>query len=88
MGIILQSGDGNDAHFDAILAELVAGSEYAEAYATDLLREDAVGNTADVRVNMYNLIPGRCEYYPGFRLFMQISMGVISIAYHNRRSSL
>lgn len=47
-------GDGSGAHFDAILAELVAGSEYEEAFSTDLARQDALGNTVDVRVNMYN----------------------------------
>ena len=59
-------GDGNGAHFDAFLAELVAGSEYAEAFAADLAREDAAGNTVDVRVNMYNpmyYLSSACEGY-------------------------
>ena len=59
-------GDGNGAHFDAFLAELVAGSEYAEAFAADLTRKDAAGNTVDVRVNMYNpmyYLSSACEGY-------------------------
>ena len=47
-------GDGSGAHFDAILAGLVAGSDYAQAFAEDLAKTDALGNTVDVRVNMYN----------------------------------
>ena len=47
-------GDGSGAHFDAILAGLVSGSDYAQAFAEDLARTDALGNTVDVCVNMYN----------------------------------
>ena len=50
-------GDGSGAHFDAILAELVVGSEYEEAFITDLARQDTLGNTVDVRVDMYNPMP-------------------------------
>ena len=46
-------GDGSGAHFDATLAQLAAGSEYEEAFAEDLARTDALGNTVDVRLNMY-----------------------------------
>ena len=60
-------GDGSGAHFDAILAELVAGSEYEEAFTTDLARQDAVGNTVDVRVNMYNPMYYLSPAYAGYR---------------------
>lgn len=60
-------GDGNGAHFDAFLAELVAGSEYAEAFAADLTREDAAGNTVDVRVNMYNPMYYLSSAYEGYQ---------------------
>lgn len=60
-------GDGNGAHFDAFLAELVAGSEYAEAFAADLAREDAAGNTVDVRVNMYNPMYYLSSAYEGYQ---------------------
>ena len=48
-------GDGNGAHFDATLATILSdlGSEYASDYASDLTKTDSVGNTVDVRVNMY-----------------------------------
>ncbi len=65
--ILFGYGDGNGAHFDAILAELAAGSEYAEAFAADLAREDAAGNTVDVRVNMYNPMYYLSSAYEGYR---------------------
>ena len=48
-------GDGNGAHFDAVLAGILEalGSDYAEDYAADLTRQDSAGNTVDVRLNMY-----------------------------------
>jgi len=60
-------GDGNGAHFDAILATLVAGSDYEEAYAADLVREDALGNTVDVRLNMYNPMYYLYKTYAGYQ---------------------
>ena len=59
-------GDGSGAHFDAILAGLVAGSDYAQAFADDLARTDALGNTVDVRVNMYNPMYYLSPAYEGF----------------------
>lgn len=49
-------GDGSGAHFDSVLAGILSdlGSEYARAYADDLTRTDSVGNTVDVRLNMYS----------------------------------
>ncbi len=49
-------GDGNGAHFDKYLAEILTnmGSQYASSYNSDLAKKDSVGNTVDVRVNMYN----------------------------------
>ena len=48
-------GDGNGAHFDATLADILTmlGSSYAADYAEDLAKTDSAGNTADVRLNMY-----------------------------------
>ncbi len=60
-------GDGSGAHFDAILAELVAGSEYEEAFSADLARQDALGNTVDVRVNMYNPMYYLSPAYAGYQ---------------------
>ena len=58
--------DGSGAHFDAILAGLVAGSDYAQAFADDLARTDALGNTVDVRVNMYNPMYYLSPAYEGY----------------------
>ncbi len=58
-------GDGAGAHFDAIEAGLLAGTEYESAYAEDLAKQDALGNTVDYRVNMYNPMYFLCSYYPG-----------------------
>ena len=48
-------GDGDGAHFDAVLAQILTdlGSSYASAYAEDLTRTDDAGNTVDVRLAMY-----------------------------------
>ena len=49
-------GDGSGAHFDATLANIlnVLGSGYAGDYAADLEKTDVLGNTVDVRLNMYS----------------------------------
>ena len=59
-------GDGEGAHFDSILAGLVAGSEYEEAFTEDLARQDEAGNTVDVRVNMYNPMYYLSPAYAGY----------------------
>ena len=48
-------GDGNGAHFDAALSDLLGalGSSYASDYAEDLTKTDSAGNTVDVRLKMY-----------------------------------
>ena len=60
-------GDGNGAHFDAILAELMQGSEYEAAFAEDLAKQDALGNTVDVRLNMYNPMYYLSPAYEGYQ---------------------
>lgn len=47
--------DGNGAHFDSTLAQILKdlGSEYASAYSEDLAKTDSIGKTAEQRVNMY-----------------------------------
>ncbi|MBE5859853.1 MAG: tannase [Butyrivibrio sp.] len=49
-------GDGQGAHFDSMLAEVLSelGSDYAADYEEDLNTEDAVGHTVDYRLNMYS----------------------------------
>ncbi|MCR5526394.1 MAG: tannase [Lachnospiraceae bacterium] len=49
-------GDGNGAHFDATMQEVLKSinSEYADDYAEDLTTEDSEGHTVDYRINMYS----------------------------------
>jgi len=65
--ILFGYGDGSGAHFDAILAGLVQGSEYEAAFAEDLAKQDALGNTVDVRLNMYNPMYYLSPAYAGYR---------------------
>ncbi|MBR3017843.1 MAG: tannase, partial [Clostridia bacterium] len=60
-------GDGNGAHFDAVLAQLVTGSEYEQDFADDLAKTDAVGNTVDVRLNMYTPLYYLLPAYDGYQ---------------------
>ena len=60
-------GDGSGAHFDAILAGLVQGSEYEAAFTEDLAKQDALGNTVDVRLNMYNPMYYLSPAYAGYQ---------------------
>jgi len=45
----------------------VAGSDYEEAFITDLARQDSLGNTVDVRVNMYNPMYYLSPAYAGYQ---------------------
>ena len=64
--ILFGYGDGNGAHFDAILAGLVQGSEYEAAFAEDLAKQDALGNTVDTRLDMYNPMYYLSPAYAGY----------------------
>lgn len=61
-------GDGKGAHFDAVLARILAdlGSSYAGDAAADLARTDALGSSVAVRVSMYTplyyLLPSEAGY--------------------------
>lgn len=65
--ILFGYGDGSGAHFDPIMADLLAGTEYETAYAGDLERTDAQGNTVDDRLNMYNPMYYLTDYYEGYQ---------------------
>lgn len=65
--ILFGYGDGNGAHFDSVMEELLKGTEYEAAYAEDLSKEDALGNTVDVRLNMYNPMYYLTDYYEGYQ---------------------
>ncbi len=61
-------GDGEGAHFDSILAAILEeeGSEYADDYAEDLSTEDALGHTAEERLNMYSPLYYLLESQEGY----------------------
>lgn len=60
-------GDGNGAHFDSLLASIVKGTDYESAFTTDLAKKDSVGNTVDVRVNMYTPLYYLLSSYDGYQ---------------------
>ena len=61
-------GDGKGAHFDPVLAELVKDdAAYSEAFAADLAKKDALGNTVDYRMNMYNPMYYLNSFYEGYQ---------------------
>ena len=64
-------GDGEGAHFDSILSQLLSendyGQDYAEAYTEDLAKTDALGNTVEYRSNMYNPLYYISDYYDGYQ---------------------
>ena len=61
-------GDGQGAHFDAVMAELLKdNAEYGAAYAEDLAHTDALGVSMTDRVNMYNPLYYLSAYYEGYK---------------------
>lgn len=65
--VLFGYGDGQGAHFDSVMAVLLEGTEYGDAYAADLQRTDAQGNTVDVRVDMYNPMYYLSSHYNGYQ---------------------
>ncbi len=66
--ILFGYGDGSGAHFDSVMAELLKdNSDYGAAYAEDLVKTDALGNTVDYRLNMYNPMYYLSSYYEGYQ---------------------
>ena len=63
--VLFGSGDGRGAHFDAVLAGLVAGTEYETAFTTDLAKVDVLGSTVTTRVSMYSPLYYLCAPYEG-----------------------
>ena len=64
--ILFGYGDGSGAHFDAVMAELLAGTDYEEAFAEDLARVDTLGNSVEYRVNLYSPLYFLSSYYEGY----------------------
>lgn len=63
--ILFGDGNGGGGHFDAVMAALLAGTEYEAEFAEDLARTDALGNSVEDRVNMYTPLYYLSEYYDG-----------------------
>jgi hypothetical protein len=60
--------DGNGAHFDPVMAELLKDNEtYGAAYAADMEKKDALGMTVDTRMNMYNPMYYLSDSYDGYQ---------------------
>ncbi len=61
-------GDGAGAHFDEVMAEILADNEiYGQEYAEDMEKTDSLGNTVSYRVNMYNPLYFLVDYYDGYQ---------------------
>ncbi|MGN1116737.1 MAG: tannase, partial [Candidatus Ornithomonoglobus sp.] len=66
--ILFGYGDGQGAHFDPVMAELLKDNEqYGGAYAADMEKTDSLGNTVDYRMNMYNPMYYIEDYYEGYK---------------------
>ncbi|MGN0801014.1 MAG: subtype A tannase [Candidatus Faecivicinus sp.] len=65
--LVFGYGDGQGAHFDSVMAELLAGTEYAEAFTEDLQKTDALGSSVEDRLNMYNPMYYIEDYYEGYQ---------------------
>ena len=60
-------GEGNGAeHFDVLMALALDGTEYAEQFAVDDTRVDALGTTLADRIAMYTPLNYICEVYQGY----------------------
>lgn len=63
-------GDGNGAHFDAVLSEAIVGTGYETEYGTDftedLAKTDALGHSVSDRLNMYTPLYYLMESYDGY----------------------
>lgn len=64
--VLFGDGDGEGDHFDAVMAELLMGTEYEAAFTEDLARADALGNSVEDRVNMYTPLYYLNSAYAGY----------------------
>lgn len=65
--ILFGHGDGNGAHFDSIMAKILAGTPLGDEYAADIAKKDALGNGAEIRVNAYDPLYFLAPANAGFR---------------------
>lgn len=67
--VLFGYGDGNRAHFDALLADILheLDNSYVSDFEEDLQKTDAVGYTAAQRLNMYTPLYYLLESEDGYR---------------------
>ncbi|MBD5543594.1 MAG: tannase [Lachnospiraceae bacterium] len=65
--VLFGDGDGEGDHFDPVMAQLLAGSDYGAEFAGDLERKDALGISVAERVNMYNPLYYLNNFYEGYQ---------------------
>lgn len=59
--------NGNGAHFDSTLTNLLKGTDYYNSYKEDLEKTDSVGNKVQTRIDMYNPMYYLTNYYQGYK---------------------
>ena len=64
---LFNTGDGETAHFDSVLYEIIKGSTYEEDFAADLASTDALGNSIEYRLNMFSPLYYLMEANEGYQ---------------------
>ena len=59
--------NGNGAHFDGTLANLLKDTDKYNSYKEDLEKTDSIGNKVQTRVVMYNPMYYLTSYYQGYK---------------------
>lgn len=59
--------NGNGAHFDSTLANLLKDTDKYNSYKEDLEKTDSIGNKVQTRVDMYNPMYYLTSYYQGYK---------------------
>ena len=59
--------NGNGAHFDGTLANLLKDTDKYNSYKEDLEKTDSIGNKVQTRVDMYNPMYYLTSYYQGYK---------------------
>lgn len=65
--VLFGYGDGQGAHFDTTMAALLENTEYADAFAADLARTDALGTSVAARLLMYSPLYYLSPAYDGYQ---------------------
>lgn len=51
---LFNTGDGENTHFDSVLADIISGTAYEAEFAEDFSKTDSVGYTVEERLNMFS----------------------------------